>query len=319
MSTETVAIIGPGAVGTLLAAGLLRAGVPVALVCRNAGALQRLRKEGLFLKKHPTKGPRVRGLPSRMRPSRFCSLKAGPGRLGPCRAVFFCVKGHDTPLAIRSARNLVGPRTAVVSLQNGLAHRPALLRAFGARRTVFGAGYFAATRTAVNHVEYAGGNRVDLARHEGNAAALRTARALLSGSGWKVRTLPQEERLLWTKLILNAAINPLGALAGVSNGRIAESAPLSELMDKALEEASATAGRLGIRPLVRDLKGHARRLCRETSSNANSMLQDLAAGRRTEADSILKPVLAAAKSARVPAPTLDALHRFVRGLENSNE
>jgi 2-dehydropantoate 2-reductase len=57
--------------------------------------------------------------------------------------------------------------------------------------------------------------------------------------------------------------------------------------------------------------------CRNAPRQRNSMLQDLAAGRRTEAGAILGPLLAAAKRRRVPAPTLEILSAVVARLERS--
>ena len=55
--------------------------------------------------------------------------------------------------------------------------------------------------------------------------------------------------------------------------------------------------------------------CRNAPRQRNSMLQDLAAGRRTEARAILGPLLLAAKRRRVPAPTLEILSAVIGRLE----
>ena len=99
--------------------------------------------------------------------------------------------------------------------------------------------------------------------------------------------------------------------APLPNGELARDPALREILLKAIAEATAAARRAGHPPLHSDL---ARRIllgCRRTRFQRNSMLQDLAAGRRTEAGMILGPILAAGS----PAPILRTLLRVIERLE----
>lgn len=298
-------IIGPGATGGLLAATLQRAGMPVSLLCRDAGRARRLRRTGISV---------AGATELRVPGGRFRGISHDPRALGPARAVFLCVKSYDAPAAIRAARALAdGP---AVSLLNGLAHVPLFRRLLPPRLAVYGVGYFSAFRTGPGAVHHAGGRRIRLAQDAPGGAAA-AARDLLRRAGWTVDLAPSVDRLLWTKLVLNAAINPLAALAGRVNGGLAAEPALADLVARAAAEGERVLEAGGIEPLESPLPEFALRLCRGTADNVNSMLADLRAGRRTEAASILEPLLDAARRRRVPAPTLSSLYRWTRALETS--
>ena len=298
---ESIAIVGPGATGTVLAASLLKAGQRVRILARGPTEAARIRREGLRLG-----GRRLR---------RFDGVSHRGRDLSPCNGIFFCVKSYDTVAAIRSARPLVSPTSAVLSIQNGLDHVRLLRHAFGPR-TVFGAAYFGALREK-DGVRYLGGDRIDLGASRVNASAARQVQGPLLRAGWKVRILPYPDRLLWTKLLLNAAINPLGALARCTNGGILDRPALKDLMLRALREGEAVCRRRGIRPLVRRLDLKALLVLKGTRANVNSMAQDLEENRSTEADSILGPILRHTDDPQREAPILYGLYRFVVGLEQT--
>jgi 2-dehydropantoate 2-reductase len=301
---EPVLVVGPGAIGLALTAGLRRAGERVALLGRTPAAERRLAASGFAVTTPDARTTLMRG-----------GLLAARALKSPARAAFFCVKSGDAARAAAAARRWIGPSTAVVALQNGLGHEKIFRRAFGPRRTVIGVCYFAADRPAPGDLRLNGGEDVLLARRDGNAAALESARALLTRAGFRVHVKDSEPGMLWTKAAFNAAMNPLGAVCAVESGRIAEDPALRELALKALAEAAAAARAAG-HPL--DYPDMAEKLLlsgRNAPHQRNSMLQDLAAGRRTEAKAILGPLLASARRHRVPAPTLELLAAAVARLE----
>jgi 2-dehydropantoate 2-reductase len=305
--SEPVLVVGPGAIGLSIAAGLRRAGAPVAILGRDAAAERRLARSG-FTATHPDgRGEPITGLLSAR--SRARGLYS--------RAAFFCVKSGDTRRAAASARRLIGPDTAVVALQNGIGHEKMFRRAFGPKRTVIGVCYFAADRALPGEVKLNGGEDVLLARRPGNEAALETARALLTDAGFRVHLKDSEEGMLWTKAAFNAAVNPLGAACAVESGRIEADPALREVALAALGEATAAAAASGHRLDYTDMADKLMLSCRNAPRQRNSMLQDLAAGRRTEARAILGPLLLAAKRRRVPAPTLEVLSAVIARLERS--
>lgn len=302
---EPVLVVGPGAIGLSLAAGLRRAGVPVAILGRDAASERRLARSGFAVTSPQGARELVGGLASAR------ALKA------PARAAFFCVKSGDARRAAAAARRWIGPDTPVVALQNGIGHEKVFRSAFGPRRTVIGVCYFAADRAVPGELKLNGGEDVLLARRKGNEASLEAARALLSGAGFRVHLKESEEGMLWTKAAFNAAVNPLGAACAVESGRLESDPALREVALAALNEAVAAAAASGHRLDYPDMADKLMLSCRNAPRQRNSMLQDLAAGRRTEAKAILGPLLAAAKKRKTPAPTLETLAAVIARLERS--
>jgi 2-dehydropantoate 2-reductase len=304
MREEPVLVVGPGAVGLALTAGFRRAGRGVALLARSAASERRLAAAGFSATAPDGRAARVKG-----------GLLAARALEAPVPAAFFCVKSGDAARAAAAARRWIGPDTLVVALQNGIGHARVFRRAFGARRTVIGVCYFAADRPAPGQLRLNGGNDVLLARHHGNDTALATAAGLLTTAGFRVHLKEAEAGMLWTKAAFNAAVNPLGAACAVESGRLVEDPALRELSLRALAEAAAAAEAAG-HPL--DYPDMAEKLLasgRNAPRQRNSMLQDLAAGRRTEARAILGPLLAAARRHGTPAPTLELLADVIARLE----
>ncbi|MBI4348436.1 MAG: 2-dehydropantoate 2-reductase [Elusimicrobia bacterium] len=303
MERPQLAVIGPGAIGTWLA-WRLSAVADVELVGRRPAWLSAARR-GLVIRGAQPSGRRPRT--ARIRPTLSPS--------GRPAAVFVCVKSRDTKGALAHARRLAAAGTPVVSLQNGLAHVAPSVRALGAERAVFAACYAAVEREAPAQVRHHAGQTIWLGRTAANAASVAAARGFLKAAGLHVPRVAPEHRVLWTKLVFNAATNPIGALTGRTNGDLARLGALWEILLASLAEAEAAARADGHPPLVHDMAALLKRACRATPEQDNSMLQDLRAGRPTEIDAILGPILEAARRRRRPAPVLTALHRFVKRLE----
>jgi 2-dehydropantoate 2-reductase len=303
-----VTIIGPGAVGGVLAASLSKAGFEVRLAARQGGEAGRLARAGLRFTGPDGRSRLVRGLKA---------LGAAPRPDGPCAAVFLCVKARDLASALPAARAAGGPDTPVVSLLNGVGHERAVRRAVGARRAVLGSCYFAAMRVGPRAVRHAGGTLVWLAQGPANRAAARRAADVLRAAGWHVAVKADEARLLWTKLVYNAGVNPLAALARRPNGALASDGALRELTLRALGEARRAAAAAGRRPYPEMTDAKVLAGCRAVPDQLNSMIQDLDAGRPTEAGAILTPLLTAARRGRVPVPSLSVLAAALAGLEEA--
>lgn len=303
----TVLVVGPGAIGGALAARWIEdAGWEVLLLGRTAASEASLARRGLsFTGTSGTTRLITKGLVS--------ARRRGPEP--PVDAAFFCVKSYQTAAACAAARPFIGPDTAVVGLQNGVGHEKVLRRAFGPRRAVLGICYIAADRPSPFGVAHNGGKDVHLAQTTANAPAARAAADLLRAGGWNVTVESDEDTMLWTKLCFNAAGNALGALCAAPNGELARDPALRELLVGALREAVTTARKDGHNLLYPDMESLIVKTYPNDSRQRNSMLQDLQAGRKTEVDAILGPILSAARRRRVKLTLLPRLHHLVKRLE----
>jgi 2-dehydropantoate 2-reductase len=122
----------------------------------------------------------------------------------------------------------------------------------------------------------------------------------------------------WRKLIFNAATNPIGALTGLTHGRVVEDAGLRQLVSQLVDEGKAVATAQGIELDAdpEELIDHAARPDVAYDHKA-SMLQDVEARRPTEIDYLNGGVARFGREQRVPTPMNDAVTALIKGLEAS--
>lgn len=225
------------------------------------------------------------------------------------------VKAYDTPGA--AATLAAGSAGAVLSLGNGMGNEATLADRLDAP-VVAGTTTLGATRTAPGRVSWRGRGRVAVGPWTADAdRAARRAGAAFRTAGVPTAVTDAIDERLWEKLAVNAAINPLTALAGTSNGAVAEP-PLAAVAATAAREVAGVARTAGVDLPDERAVGAVREVARATAENRSSMARDVAAGRRTEVDAINGYVVERAREAVPVNATLAALVR-ARDPETASE
>ena len=148
----------------------------------------------------------------------------------------------------------------------------------------------------------------------GTEPAARFA-ALLVQAGMEARTAGDAQSVLWGKLIVNAAINPVSALWDVPNGTVMTRPELRQVAAAAAREAESVARAKGIALLFPDAAAEVADVSMRTRDNISSMLQDIRGGKRTEIDAINGAVLREGAALGMALPVNEMLVRRVRELE----
>ncbi|BDG60532.1 ketopantoate reductase family protein [Caldinitratiruptor microaerophilus] len=311
-----IAVVGAGAIGSLFGAFLTLAGEEVWLVNPPGPHLEIIRQQGLRVV--PAGGAAVMGgEPVRVVRPRVSS---DPAEVGAVDLVLIAVKAYRTREAVRWALPLLGPGTAVLTLQNGLGNAEAIEEAVGAGRVVVGVTSHGAGRPEPGLVVHAGAGPTVIGPWRGAPPAFAgEVAAVLRRAGIEVEVVGAAgvERALWTKLAVNAAINGPGALLRVPNGALVESPSARRLLRSAAREVAAVAGRRGTPVLDPDPAARAEAVARATGPNRCSMLQDVERGRPTEVEAIYGAVVAEAGRLGVPVPTCADLYLLIRALEET--
>jgi 2-dehydropantoate 2-reductase len=193
------------------------------------------------------------------------------------------VKSFDTDEAARELAT--GSFDAVVSLQNGMGNERRLATAVDA--PVFaGTATYGALRTGPGRVRCTGRGRIVLGPPDGGESPLadRIAGAFAS-AGIACTAADDMDRRLWEKCAINAAINPVTALAGVENGAILDK-PARPVAERAAAETARVARTCGTDLGEAAAIDAVERVARATKSNTSSMARDVELGRRTEIDAI---------------------------------
>jgi len=231
--------------------------------------------------------------------------------------VIVATKSYDTAAAMRSLRPFAG--TALfLTLQNGLDNADLIAR--DAKRVIAGTTAHGVTFLGPGEIRHAGVGDTTIGAWAGvNEAAVVRVRDLLEEAGIRTRITADARSELWSKLVVNAAINPLAALAGVPNGRLVADPNLRRLLEDVARETAAVARAAGARVDPDDLVRRTRLVARRTASNRASMLQDLDRARPTEIDAITGAVLREAERTGRDAPLNRALFALVKARETPFE
>jgi 2-dehydropantoate 2-reductase len=191
-----IGIMGTGGVGGYFGARLALGGADVRFVARGAH-LQAMRDEGLRIE-----GPQPLHLER-------VSATDDPSEIGPVDLVLLCVKLWDTEHALERIRPMVGPRTAVLSLQNGVLKDDAVRAAYGEARTMGGVCYIAATIDRPGVIRQTGAmQRLVFGEHDGSRSA--RAEALLTAcraGGVNGELSTDVRREIWQKFVFLAGLS----------------------------------------------------------------------------------------------------------------
>jgi 2-dehydropantoate 2-reductase len=134
-----------------------------------------------------------------------------------------------------------------------------------------------------------------------SAPALGQLAALLADAGFETELRADLERLVWRKLAVNCAINPLSAVRALPNGALLARSEDRELLAAAAREVQQVAAARGV-DLGTDAAELARGVARRTGGNRSSMLQDVERGAPTEIDALNGAVILEGRRLGVPTP-----------------
>ena len=245
---------------------------------------------------------------------------------GRYAAILLTVKAFDTAAAAAEVAPFLAPDGVLMSLQNGLGNVEAAARVVGAARVLGGRVIFGAELVRPGHARVTvfadpvliGAPDARDARL--SAAAARWA-AALDRAGVPAAATDRIVATLWEKVLYSAALNPLGALRGLTYGALAADADGRAVMDCVIAEAFAVARAEGVALAWADDAAYREvfygRLVPSTAAHRSSMLQDLERGRRTEIDAINGAVAARGAVRGVPARANEALTHLVRARERN--
>ncbi|HXW67745.1 MAG TPA: ketopantoate reductase family protein [Thermoplasmata archaeon] len=297
-----VVVFGAGAIGSLLGARLAVVGHDVCLIGR-APLVRVVRAHGL----------RVAGV----RPGRV-EVRAATALSAPtdAEAILLSVKTFDLDGAIASIGAAVPLPQPTLLPQNGLGvleHvTPRFERAGWAAAPavlVRAVNSIPAHWQAIGVVQQPGEGEIVLSETErAGAAGPSTQRwaELLASGGIPVRRVPDLARELWRKALVNAAINPVSALARVPNGRLRD-APFRARAWALLREAQRAAAAAGVPIPDAEADRALERILQATAANRSSMLQDVERGRPTEIDAISGEILRIAEARGIDLPATRAV------------
>ena len=241
-----------------------------------------------------------------------------PDDIGSCDALFLCVKSPAVQTALAHAESLLDDKTLLISMQNGIGHLDNILNSGAVPMAAITSE--GATLKEIGHVIHGGSGMTRLGlltKRDGvEKKCIDTVVELLNKAGIKTQKTDDPFAYIWTKLFANVGINALSALHGVPNGKLLDSEVTRKIMKEAVEEAVKVALALD-KPVVGDPVQNTFEICRKTSHNISSMLQDVRNKRLTEIDAINGAIVAEARQLNIATPINGQLVAAIKKLEQS--
>jgi 2-dehydropantoate 2-reductase len=300
-----IAVIGCGAMGSIYAGRLAAAGNDVLAVDRSAQHVAAINEHGMRIS-----GPQ---------PDRVVAMRAAtvvPAE--PMDLVVLAVKAADAATGAAQVLPLLGERTPVLTIQNGLGSADTVADIVGGERVAVGvASGFGASRTAPGHVHH---NAMRAVRFGAYAAlpfsAVEAIARVWSDAGFDAAAVADIAAMQWEKLICNVAYSAPCALTGMTVGQVMDDdAAMGPVSRAAATEAWAVARAAGIDVAVSDPIAHVRAFGAQMPDAKPSALLDHQARRASEIDVINGAVVRRAAQVGEQAPVNATLTSLVKAVE----
>ncbi|MDD5686255.1 MAG: 2-dehydropantoate 2-reductase [Elusimicrobia bacterium] len=298
-----IVIVGAGAMGTLFAGFLAKGG-------NNVTVLARDKKKEIILKK---KGIKITGLSKFFISPAKVRITSLPDSVSSQDLIIIFVKSYDTSSVIPSIRKMMGKNTVVLTLQNGLRNYENISKYITKNRIIRGVTLESAIFVKYGEVIHTGKGDTIIDKND-NILSKRICN-IFNHCGIKTSLSKSIDSVIWSKLILNCAINPVAAVTGVKNGEIAKNKNYKEVAVESGKEVMKVAKVLGIKILFSKISEKIEKVCSSTSRNINSMLADVVASHKTEIDYLNGAVVDIANKIKVEVPVNKALLKMVKKLE----
>ena len=315
--TMKTAIVGAGAMGSLLAHGMLRANQSVSIIdtpqrisCLRENGLRLIDMDGVQNCVHTD--------------DLFDSFRDA----GQFDLVVLATKSQVLPEIAEDLTHLMHEQTVFMTIQNGMPwwyfyglddlHTNGaslkcldpdglLQQAIAPEQIVGCVAYPAAVMQSDGSVQHVEGVKFPLGELDGSDRARTHGIAdLLDSAGFKSRVIDDIRAELWLKAWGSLSFNPISALTGGTMSGICEHEPTRQLAVNMMQEAQQVAEKLGIQfrhTIEKRIAGaHA------VGPHKTSMLQDREAGRALEVDALIGAILELAEITETDTPTISAVH-----------
>ena len=297
---NNILIVGTGALATLFAARLTEAGHTITMLGTWKEGLDALNKHGARL------------IDSNGKEKQF-KIQATDDLRDCLDAwhVIVLVKAWQTERVAKQLVEYLAKDGVVLTLQNGLGNYETLAQYLGNNRIILGTITIGATLLEAGLVKEGGEGTISIEQNQ----ALGPLEAALQSAKFKVEIVEDAQSLVWGKLLINAAINPLTALLRVTNGELLERPSAREMMERLAQEVAQVARAENIKLPFIDPIAAAVEVARKTAANRSSMLQDVLRGAPTEINAICGAVVRTAQKYGVETPVNWACWKLVKALE----
>ncbi len=290
-----ILIVGPGAIGSIIAYLFMESGNSVKIFHYSNERTEKLKNKGLTLLLPQSEKVNIRPQVATI---------SNKGEFFD--AIVYTTKSYQLETALKLTLDKFGA-TYYLFLQNGLKHVEIVSRCKENREKIF----FGITTLGGFRIDE---NTVQVASITGETvvAPFKESTPLpdVFDVPW-IKYNPDYRSILWSKALINAAINPLTAILEVRNGAL-EKPGHWRIVKNTIQEILKVVHALNIRLTMENPEDYVLDVVRKTSLNKSSMLQDIEKGKKTENDFITGYILEIARKLGIEMPVNEALYNLVR-------
>lgn len=293
-------IIGAGALGSLFAAFFAKSNIDYSIYEIDDTTADAVKK-GLIL---------ISGDSSE---TFFPAIDTSPALLSECDIIFLFVKSYSTKDAAASVRDYLKKDAIILSLQNGIGNYETIAQYLSEDQILYGITTIGASKENPSTVRFGGQGIIEFGGSSKEAIIRLSAMLQNAGLDFSVTDTPANS--VWQKALINAGINPIAAILSITNGEILNNPYSMKLQEMIIREGAAAAQAVGIIINAEDMIKRTIDVCRKTSSNRCSMLQDITNKRRTEIDYINGKIIDILSKSGISAPYNESVYSLIKALE----
>ena len=300
-----IAIMGAGAVGGFFGAKLVAASYDVAFIARGAH-LAAMQREGLIIESFAGN--------LHVRDALFTD---DPTDVGIADLILFSVKSHETESAAQALEPMVGEKTVILSLQNGVDNADKIAHIWGVRRTLAGVVYIGSQLSYPGTIKHSAGGRIVFGELDDRVhETTKAVEQVLSSAQIPYEINTEIRKAQWQKLLWNAPFCAISCLARATAKEIAESDSLTMLALDCMAEVKEAANTVSI-DLDPALFDETLNFSSSLGEFKPSMLQDLEAGKPLEFEAFNGIVVSLLQQAGKQAPTNQVFYRVLKYLDKN--
>ena len=304
MNEYTLAVVGVGCVGSLIAHILNKSGIEPYLIFRTPEKARFAKELGIKIEVD-SKVWNIRGV--------FTSYDNLPEVIN---VAFICTKAYDSTAAIANLLRNTKRIDLIVMCQNGIGSYEEATKLFDPDNIailVLNAGVH---RVGPGYYKVVGFSTSYLGQIRAKFTSKFIGEVVNYLKPLKVLFTQDIEPYRWLKLLINAAINPVTAILRARNGVIIENSYARDIAINVIREGLEITRSLGIK-LPRDPIEELFTVAKATRSNISSMLQDIMNKKRTEIDYINGVIVRYGRELNIRTPTNEVLYDLIKALERA--
>ena len=288
-----IAMMGSGGVGGFFGGRLAKAGCDVTFIARGAH-LAALREQGLMLENEPQGNihvPQVKATDD-------------PAQVGPVDLVILSVKLWDTEAAAKQIAPMVGPDTAVLSLQNGVIKDEIMRRVFGDNAVMGGVCYVATHISKPGTIHQTGTmQRIVVGEYDGSVSKrVKDLHEALVQSGVTAELSTDVRRSIWEKYVFLVGLSATTTSMRRTLGPVRSNPQTRAFLQDLMAEVVAVGRAHGV-ALTDEFAGSRMAFADSLPADmTSSMHHDLEKGNRLEVDWLSGGVVKLGREKGVPTP-----------------